>query len=152
MITEVIAKTLAFDNEGKLLILWRSASDEHRPGGPDLPGGRVEEGEDIMAAALREAEEEAGITINPSQIHWAYTDTVVAYNEEHKKKINMVRATFIARIDNSAVTLSDEHDKFSWHTVDEALEVVAGLRYVEILKHLTENNIGSEYWNPRGNV
>jgi 8-oxo-dGTP diphosphatase len=146
MITEVIAKTLVFDNEGKLLILWRSARDEHRPGGPDLPGGRVEEGEDIMAAALREAEEEAGIVIDPSQIHWAYADTVAAYNEEHKTKINMVRATFIARVDNPAITLSGEHDDFSWHTMEEALEVTAGLRYVEILNHLKKNNIATDLW------
>ncbi|HEU4914531.1 MAG TPA: NUDIX hydrolase [Candidatus Saccharimonadales bacterium] len=146
MITHVVAKTLVFDETGKLLLLKRSVSDNHRPGGLDLPGGKVEEGEEIVAGALREVKEESGLVIDPQHIDWVYADTVAAYNTDHKTNVNMLRATFIARVHKPKVTLSHEHDAYSWHTIDEALIKVANLRYELVLRYLIKNDIASEYW------
>lgn len=146
MITHVVAKTLVFDEAGKLLLLKRSASDDHRPGGLDLPGGKVEEGEEIVAGALREAKEESGLNIDPQHIDWVYADTVVSHNSELKVTVNMVRTTFIARVYKPNVILSHEHDGFSWHTMEDALVKLADLRYKQILEYLIENDIATEYW------
>jgi 8-oxo-dGTP diphosphatase len=146
MITHVVAKTLVFNEAGKLLLLTRSASDDHRPGGLDLPGGKVEEGEEIITGALREAKEESGLDIDPQHIDWVYADTVAAYNSDLKTTVNMIRATFIARVNKPKVILSHEHDDFSWHTIEDALVKVADLRYKQILEYLIENDIATEYW------
>lgn len=150
MITDVVAKTFVFDDKGRLLLLKRSASDDHRPGGLDLPGGKVEEGEEVVAAALREAKEESGLIIDPQHIDWLYADTVATYNTDHKTVINMVRLTFIARVYKPKVTLSHEHDDFSWYTMKEAIEAVADLRYKAILEHIVSNDIATEFWKVEG--
>jgi 8-oxo-dGTP diphosphatase len=146
MITHVVAKTLVFDDEGKLLLLKRSANDEHRPGGLDLPGGKVEEGEDIITGAIREALEEAGLAIAPADLHWVYADTAATYNTDAKTKVNLVRVTFAAHVSNPQVRLSHEHDAFSWHTIDEAMELVTGSRFHEVLSHVVANNLEPEMW------
>lgn len=146
MKTVIIAKTFVFDDKGRLLLLVRSSSDDHRPGGLDLPGGKIETGEEIVAGVLRETQEEAGLTIDPSDLHWVYADTKTAYNTELKQDTNMVRVTFAARVDNPDVKLSHEHDDFSWHPIEEAIDKVSDLRYAEILKHIMRNDIAREYW------
>ena len=48
MQTHIVAKTLVFNERGELLLIRRSTTDSHRPGEPDLPGGQVEAGEEIL--------------------------------------------------------------------------------------------------------
>lgn len=49
------------DGEARVVLTRRSASLVLHPGEVSFPGGRVEEGEDVVAAALREAQEEVGL-------------------------------------------------------------------------------------------
>lgn len=46
---------IVYNNEGKLLMIFRN-------GKWDLPKGKIEKGEDIRACAIREVEEECGIS------------------------------------------------------------------------------------------
>ena len=39
-----------------------------------LPGGGIEEGEDVVATAIREVAEETGIKLSPSEIEWWYPE------------------------------------------------------------------------------
>ncbi|HSD55641.1 MAG TPA: NUDIX hydrolase [Candidatus Saccharimonadales bacterium] len=150
MLTHVVAKTLIFNEEGKVLLLTRSSSDEHRPGGLDLPGGRVEDGEEILAGAVREADEESGLIINASNMHWVYADTVSTYNTDVKGNVNLIRVTFAARVESPNVTLSHEHDAFGWYTLGEAIEVTKGTRYPTVLKYMMQHNIAKNLWRQQG--
>lgn len=149
MITHVVAKTLIFNNEGKLLVLRRSLDDTHRPGGLDLPGGKVDKGEDIIEGAVREIKEESGIDVMGDGLHWVFADTAATFNTGVQDMVNMVRVTFAARIKDADVTLSPEHDEYSWHTLDEALEIFAGLRFEEVIKHMIENNVAHDLWSSK---
>ena len=53
---------LVFNHEGKLLLLKRSELDKTFPGMYVLPGGHVDAGEDHRTAAIRELQEESGLT------------------------------------------------------------------------------------------
>lgn len=60
------AVLVAFHEDGRLLLTKRSARLKHHPGQIAFPGGKVEQGETLIDAALREAHEEVGL--DPAQV------------------------------------------------------------------------------------
>ena len=60
------AVLVAFHEDGRLLLTKRSARLKHHPGQIAFPGGKLEQGETLEQAALREAEEEVGLP--PEQV------------------------------------------------------------------------------------
>lgn len=54
-------------NRGHLLAVRRNAKDSHHPLCWEVPGGRLESGEDLNQHLAREVFEEAGIRINPGE-------------------------------------------------------------------------------------
>ena len=58
----VVVHTLVFDDAGRLLLL-RRANTGFMDGRYALPGGHVQAGESVTAAAIRECREEAGIEV-----------------------------------------------------------------------------------------
>ena len=58
----VIAHTFVFDAEGRLLLL-RRANTGFLDGAYTLPGGHVDKGEAVAAAAVREVAEETGVEV-----------------------------------------------------------------------------------------
>ena len=69
------------------------------------PGGRLEPGEEPLAAAERELREETGLTLNLVATACGPATTVVFAAE--------------ARVD-ATIALSPEHDRFAWLTPGEA--------------------------------
>lgn len=55
------------DRNGQYLLQQRSMQKRHRPGAWDVTGGGVQAGEDGLEAAIREIEEELGLTFLPEQ-------------------------------------------------------------------------------------
>ncbi|MFZ1735607.1 MAG: NUDIX hydrolase [Caldilineaceae bacterium] len=88
----VATATLILNKEGKVLLV----KTEKR--GWEMPGGQVEEGEDITAALKRETMEEAGVSINILKLSAVYSsidepckvilDFVSEYTEGVPKKDN----------------------------------------------------------------
>ena len=58
--------------EARLLLTKRSAHLRHHPGQIACPGGRLEPGEDAVAAALREAREEVGLPEGAAEVLGSY--------------------------------------------------------------------------------
>lgn len=75
------AVLVAFREDGRLLLTKRSARLKHHPGQIAFPGGKVEQGETLIDAALREAQEEVGL--DPAQVSVLGTlpshETVTSY-------------------------------------------------------------------------
>ncbi|AUJ65273.1 coenzyme A pyrophosphatase [Aestuarium zhoushanense] len=75
------AVLVAFHEDGRLLLTKRSARLKHHPGQIAFPGGKVEQGETLIDAALREAQEEVGL--DPAQVNVLGTlpshETVTSY-------------------------------------------------------------------------
>ncbi len=68
-IFHVTVKALSFDRDGRLLLI------KEKSGRWDLPGGRVEHGENLQQTLMRECQEEMGLQphILDQHPHWAWS-------------------------------------------------------------------------------
>jgi 8-oxo-dGTP diphosphatase len=110
----VAAKALVKNMEGQYLVLFKSENEDINPNEIDIPGGRVEFGEDVQDCLSREISEEVGLKIkinHPSRV-WGFV----------KNELHLVGITFVADLIGGDIALSGEHDAYKWMTKDEILK------------------------------
>ncbi|OGE87655.1 MAG: hypothetical protein A3J07_02985 [Candidatus Doudnabacteria bacterium RIFCSPLOWO2_02_FULL_49_13] len=93
--------------DGRLLMLKRRANDPHMPGAWDIPGGRLELGEDPYEGLKREAREEANLNIEiimPISVHHFVRD------DGQKITLTIYWCKFLT----SEIKLSEEHQEYKW--------------------------------------
>lgn len=147
--THVIARTLVFNPKGQVLLLVRSADDRFRPGGFDVPGGKVDDGEDYLAAAIRETNEEVGLELDRLHVHICCATTEVGYHNRLQHDINYVCLGFVYQLaedEDGAIQLSHEHSAFAWYAIDEAIGLSKNTTHGIFLEHLKTHNLFSDYW------
>ena len=147
MRTIVVAKTIIFNEDGKLLRMRRSEDDNHRPGGTDLPGGRIDDGEVIEAGAMREVYEETGIALEADAMQACFSYCDIAYNADFDEDMNVVWLGFITTLPHGQeVKLSHEHQGFEWLHIDAALKDNDSTSLAKFLSHIKEYGIAQELW------
>lgn len=104
-------KTIIFNKSDSVLLLKRSAASKGNPGKWDFPGGKVDPGENLDAAARREVLEETGLAISTGRVMGA------AESESPNRRIAYLFLEAHAETDK--VTLSDEHNEYAWVSVRE---------------------------------
>lgn len=108
----VVALKAVIVNQGKILILRRSGTDEVGPGEWETVGGKVEFGEDLETALVREVKEEAAIDVCVEKLIYAVT-FLTGPNRQ------IVLLSYLCRTNQSEVTLSTEHSEYMWATKSE---------------------------------
>lgn len=144
MQTHIVAKTLIFNDEGQVLLVVRGAHELYRPGGYDLPGGRVEDeaGEASLEGAIREAREETGLLLNPAAMQLVFATTKAGYNNDAQRPINIVWLGYVTHLPGKLeVHLSSEHQSFTWLNIDKALEICDGATAHALLEHVKTHNL-----------
>jgi len=96
--------------DGKLLVLKRASDDVHLPGIWEIPGGRLELGEDPNEGVKREMKEETGIDIEV-----LHPLSIRHFTRQDGQTITMIIYLCKALHDN--VVMSEEHDGFGWVSV-----------------------------------
>lgn len=97
----------------------------------DFPKGKLESGETLEQAALRELHEEAGLR---AQLLPGFKQSLSYFFKEHDGMLIHKTVTFfIGETQETAVTLSDEHDDFGWFDFKQALEQISYKNAKEIL-------------------
>jgi len=110
-----VAKVVIIDGEDRYLLMKRSNHPRFL-NDPDLPGGTIEEGEETLAAALREVVEEAGVSLSPN-------DVISAYIGSDYSTHGTEYSLYIARLtERPAVTISWEHGSFDWVSREDFLK------------------------------
>ena len=130
--------------EAKLLMIRRGVAPYIGTWAP--PGGFVEAGESLEAAAAREVREECGLMLNPHQF--------VPYGITSLPKLNQFAVTFLARIDR-AVELSAGHPEAldaRWFSnedmpVAEVWEPAIGFDWSRIFKDCREYGRDFYQWS-----
>mgnify|MGYP001806591362 FL=1 len=79
----------------------------------DLPGGRLEFGEDMETAMIREGREELGCTLEPLRL----LDT---WHVKKSDAWHISGVFYLCRLaGGDDIVLSDEHSGFAWLSIDE---------------------------------
>ncbi len=99
-------KALVTDDEGRVLLIRRSAASKHDKHQWDLPGGKVDPGEPFDVALLREVEEETGLSVS--------IEGVAGAAEYEVTEVRVAMLFLEARRTAGTVRLSDEHDQSAW--------------------------------------
>ena len=106
----VVVGGLVKNDSGEFLLI------RHRKRGWEIPQGRVEEGESLLAALHREVREETGVEIEPVTLAAVWS------------KISPPAAlifTFLARYTGGDLQESDESPELGWFSADQALALVS---------------------------
>ncbi len=141
MKTEVVQKAVLISPKGKMLLLRRSASDERRPKQWDLVGGLLEEGESYETGIKREILEESGLEAKSRSLVFAKTEASEWQQDGLKKSASTIRLYYVARVAETKVTLSFEHDDFLWASIEEALNLLEYPRHKAVLQYIIDNSI-----------
>jgi 8-oxo-dGTP diphosphatase len=107
----VVVKGLIL-NEGKVLIVKRSNEEEIGRGTWELVGGKIDFGENLETALLREIKEEVGLSVIVERILYATTFKTGSTRQ-------VVLLTYLCRSHANAIVLSNEHSDYLWATKEE---------------------------------
>ncbi len=132
-----VTKVLIRNGEGKYLLLRGSVWPERpdRSQKPDLPGGLVDEGETHVQGAVREVKEEANIDVAESDMLLVYSTTYLHASEGESVNRHIYRVDVEG---TPEVTLSWEHEAFSWVSADDLLNLEIRDPYPEVFRYLKE--------------
>jgi 8-oxo-dGTP diphosphatase len=101
--------------DGKVLLGFRSPAKKSWPNHWDTIGGRVEDGETLDAALVREVREEVGVTPTRSRLIATIREK---HREIHGDALHHVYA--VTRWDGGdPANICDEHVELRWFTPDE---------------------------------
>lgn len=118
MITTVQIVTAGFiqKKNGEFLIVKRAVDDDFQANFWEIPGGKLDLGEDIVEGLKREVKEESGLDITA-----VYPLHVYKYMHEDNAEREYLEIQFYCRLvdEEQAVTLSNEHAAYEWITFDQ---------------------------------
>ena len=106
-------KSFIVNDKNELLLVKRHDNEIHCPGAWEIPGGRLELGEDPFEALKRETKEETNLDIeiqNPLRVHH--------FERDDGQRITMI--SFLCRPKSNSVVLSEEHTDYKWIEIEKA--------------------------------
>ena len=118
-------KAFIVDNEGQLLIVKRADDDPHRPGMWEIPGGRLNPGEDPSLGLRREVKEETNLLVEVLD-----PLAVSHFAREDKQIVTLI--TFVCKPISGKVKISEEHSDYKWVDVKAAQDVISKFYYKEL--------------------
>ena len=122
-------------NDGKLLIVKRADDDRYMPGIWEIPGGKLNEDEELLDGLIRETFEETGLGIVINR------EISVRNFKIKKKEIEM--HIYLCNALNFNIKLSSEHSLYEWVEIEKAKEKISDFYYNEIEILL---NLENERW------
>lgn len=104
----VVAVGGALFNNGKMLVVKRNSDKKIQPGNWEIPGGKIEVGEQPADALKREFKEETGLTVEVDKMFDAWSS-----NETDRFYIEIDYFVKCENI-NKVVLSPNEHNEWKW--------------------------------------
>jgi 8-oxo-dGTP diphosphatase len=118
-------KALITNSAGEILIFEVDTSKflTPDPAHADLPGGRIDRGEDPLEALKREMAEETGITTYSDVQLFTAVVSPMLIPVSKTEKVGLALFIYTLKVaDNTEVVMSDEHVSYEWVTPQVAAE------------------------------
>ncbi len=112
----LVNRAVVLDKKGKILIIKRSKKDSYMPNKWELPGGKLDIGQDISNALEREVLEETSLVVIPVN-RVAYWHSEVISSGKYKG-LPYIVLVGITKCIGGTVSLSLEHRDFKWVKFD----------------------------------
>lgn len=107
----IAVKGLIHNPKGEILLLQRQPKEVHAAGEWDIPGGRLEEGENTIEGVKREALEEANLPVDVIM-----PVAVDHFTRDDGQVITMI--IFLCKARGIDIKLSDAHTGHRWEPLD----------------------------------
>ncbi|MFT7644915.1 MAG: 8-oxo-dGTP diphosphatase [Candidatus Paceibacteria bacterium] len=117
----VVNRCFTFNEDGLILSIQRAKTDRHNPGLWEVPGGKLEEGQDLHGALEREIIEETGFLIR-SIDSLAHFESSVLGSDSNYSGTPYIVLFGLAEIIGGELTLSHEHDDSCWCTYEDFMK------------------------------
>ena len=111
-------RSIVLNNKGQILLIQRAKGDTWRSGFWELPGGKLDEGQDVSHALEREVFEETGLLVNPIS-RTAYIESSIISQGKYAGMPYIV-IIGISLVEAGKIKLSEEHQNFTWIALSEA--------------------------------
>jgi 8-oxo-dGTP diphosphatase len=105
-------------HNGKMLIVKRSNYSQVGAGTWECVGGKLEFGEQLEEALVRETKEEVGLNVTVGRVLYATT-----FNTNENRQVVIV--TYLCKCETTEVSLSDEHTEFLWASKGELKQLLS---------------------------
>jgi ADP-ribose pyrophosphatase YjhB (NUDIX family) len=102
--------------QGEKVLLLRRAKTGFADGSWSVPGGRLEDGETLPAAAAREAREETGVTIDPDDLAFAHLCHHADPDGRARIGVFFTARRWAGKLVNAEPDLCSE---LGWHDLDD---------------------------------
>lgn len=124
--------TVALIQNNKLLLLKRGSTAPWNPNKYCLPGGKLEDNEELIECGIRELYEETNIVLDKNSL----IPTTISY-----PKYSKVIFVHVSTLSNLSVELNWEHSDYIWATImdSKTLPLVPGL--VTTIQTLNQNGL-----------
>lgn len=127
----VVGAVVAGDE--KVLLLKRP-EDDFMGGIFELPSGKVEPGEDLKTALVREVEEETGLQVTVATAYLGSFDYLSGSGKKSRQ------FNFVVAVDAPEPVVLQEHDEFQWAPIEDELPVTDAVKKVlEAYRELQSN-------------
>ena len=120
----IAVKSFVIKDE-KLLILKRASDDVQKPDIWEIPGGRLELGEDPREGIKRETKEETGLDVEV-----LHPINVRHFVRDDGQTITMI--IFLCKALQDNVKISKEHSEFDWVALENCKEKLAKFFHEEV--------------------
>jgi len=112
-------------HKNKLFLLKRASDDSQKPDIWEIPGGRLELGEDPILGLMREVREETGLYVHP-----LCPMSVRHFQRDDGQIITMI--VFFCKRTNGYLKLSEEHSEYEWIDLKICKEKLADFFHKEV--------------------